>query len=157
MTSEKYLTQLKVSFWVTLSFTMGIGLIAYYILKPSNPMGEVLSIYVMIGLFIGVFTFLVYLLLNKQKSQEAAQFKFLSDKLIFYKKSIKLINTILVSPAILNFLLFGLGGPIFNFYIGLFFLGILGTKYPTIQRLTRFLSLNQKETHLLESSNYKIF
>lgn len=157
MNSAKYISGLRSIFLAMLLGLMVIACISYLFLKPANGIAPGQSLYVMLGFSVGIFMLLLYALLNKQKNQDASQQKTLSDKLIAFQNNYMILASMLLGPGLMNFVLYGIGGPIINFYIGLFFLTILATRYPSVQLISRLLQLPPKEVSQLNDDQYKIY
>lgn len=157
MNTGQYLSRLRSVYISMLSGVIAIALISYFFLKPTNGIATGQSLYVMLGFTTGIFFLLLYLLLNKQKNREAANYKKLSEKLIAFQNNYVTVLAMLLGPALLNFILFGIGGPFMNYYVGLFFLTILGTRFPSVSHVSKCLQLSQKESTQLIDKQSKLF
>ncbi|HUH75287.1 MAG TPA: hypothetical protein VLZ75_12910 [Chitinophagales bacterium] len=156
MTSRQYLLRLKSVFFSILLTALLIGAISYFMLQPSNGLANGQSLYFMMGFGIAIFCLLLYILLNKQKNQEAAEFPKLSDKLIAFQNNYLTSISLLLAPTLVNFILYGIGGPMFNFYIGLFLTGLLAGRFPTITLLSKSLELKEKDIKNLQEDQFKL-
>ncbi len=157
MNSTKYLSRLRSVYLSMLTGAGAVALISSFFLKPANGVATGQSLYVMLGFSVSIFFFLLYMLMNKQKNREASEYKLLPDKLMAFQNSYMTVLSFLTGPALMNFILYGIGGPMINFYIGLFFLLLLGTRFPSVQHISKSLQLSQKETEQLSNSQFKIF
>ena len=156
MTSKQYLLRLKTVFLSFFIASISIGAIAYFMLQPFNGQGDGQSFYFMMGFAAAIFCLLLFILMNKQKNHEASEHRILSDKLMAFQNNYLTTLSLLIGPIILNYILYGIGGPIFNFYIGLFMTGLLAARFPRIQMVSNSLNLKEVDENKLKNESYKI-
>jgi hypothetical protein len=156
MTSKQYLLKLQTRFISVFITAILVGALCYFVLQPANGMAYGQSLYFMMGFAATVFCLLLFMLLNKQKNQEATELPKLSDKLIAFQNNYLTSLSLLLGPCIVNFFLYGVGGPKFNYYLGLFFISLLITRFPRINLISNSLELKEKDIKSLNNENFKI-
>lgn len=157
MTSQQYISKLQ-SLHIAMSLgALLLGIVCYFVLKPANGMTQGQSLFVMVGCSASIFFFLMFALLQKQKIEETRQQKVLKDKLISFQNSYMVILSMILGPALLNFMLYGLGGPTFNLILGGIFTALLCSRYISRDRLIEWLKLNKKEVEQFNQTQTSIF
>lgn len=156
MTSRQYLLRLKSVFFSIIFAAILVGGLSFYMLHPFNGLANGQSLYFMMGFAATIFSLLLFLLLNKQKNQEATEHKILSDKLMAFQNGYLTTTSLLLGPAILNHILYGIGGPTSNFYMGLFLTVILLSRFPSINIIANSLGLKEKDIQSLKDDHFKI-
>lgn len=157
MTSQQYINKLQS---LHIAMTLGailLGIVCYFVLKPANGMAQGQSLFVMVGCSASIFFFLMFALLQKQKMEDARQQKLLKDKLISFQNSYMVILSMLLGPAMLNFMLYGLGGPAFNLVLGSIFTAFLSSRFISRERLSVWLKLNKIEVEQFINTQTSIF
>lgn len=150
MNKTPFLRRLRV---IHLALTTGILLtafISYMYLKPGSGIAGGQSFYLMAGLATAFFMAVLSLLLYKQKTRDAALEKTLADKLEAYQNGYIITLAMIEGPALLNLVLYGVGGPDANFYVAIALLLLLVGRYPGSTRIADELKLTMQEKELLE-------
>ncbi len=148
--------RLKSVYFSILLAAILIGSIAYFMLQPSNELANGQSLYFMMGFAATIFCLLMYILLNKQKNEEATQYPLLSDKMMAFQNNYMTTLSLLLAPAILNYILYGVGGPVFNFYLGLFLSGLLAGRFPSVNLISKSLNLKDADIKNLQEDQFKL-
>lgn len=157
MTYQQYIKRLQS---VHISMILGaalLGIVSFFILKPTNGMTQGQSLFVMIGSSTSIFFLMLFALLQKQKIEISSQQKLIKDKLISFQNAYMMILSMLFGPAILNFMLYGLGGPSFNLILGIAFSSLLSTRYISEERLKIWLKFTDKEIKQTSDSKNSVF
>jgi|SRR5690554_903748 len=145
MEISNYISKLRLNYYSILISVIGIGIFSIFFIAPIDEPERLESLFAIFGVFVAIFFTLVFLLYQKQKTQEAQAKKNLTTKLIGFQRDYMVFLLLLSAPAVVNFIFYGTGTFSLNLILGSLFTLFVATRFPNINLLTRSLALKKKD------------